>query len=98
MESLQCLEAFPDRVISTEMCYPTRETILNQTNEMLASHPDIKDVYIATDDVNVYAQLVLTFDPKVQGSYNKSLLIKHDPDYGTSIESRETSSGSGDPC
>ena len=70
MESSQCLETFPDQLISIEMCYPTRETILNQTNEMLASYADITDVYIATDDVNVYTRLGLTFDPRVCGSYN----------------------------
>ena len=65
MESLQCLEAFPDHVISLDMCYPTRETIQNQTNQMLAAHPHITDIYIATDDVNVYERLQLHFDSKV---------------------------------
>ena len=65
MESLQCLEAFPDHVISLDMCYPSRETILNQTNEMLSTHHHINDIYVATDDVNAYTQLQLEFDPKV---------------------------------
>lgn len=40
---------------------------MNQTNEMLATHPHIKDIYIATDDVKVYQHLQLHFDPKVHG-------------------------------
>lgn len=65
MESLQCLEAFPDHVISLDMCYPSRKTILNQTNEMLTTYPHITDLYVATDDVTVYTQLKLNFDSKV---------------------------------
>lgn len=64
MESLQCLEAFSDHVISLDMCYPSSETISNQTNEMLAIY-HIKDVYIATDDINAYAKLQLNFDSQV---------------------------------
>ena len=67
MESLQCLEAFPDHVISSDICYPTKEIITNQTNQMLATHPHIKDLYIATDDVIVYQHLQLHFDLKVCG-------------------------------
>lgn len=69
MESLQCLEGYPEQVVSMNMCYPTSETILNQTNEMLAGNAHIKDVYVATDDVNAYAQLQLIFDPKVCSCY-----------------------------
>jgi len=65
MESLQCLEAFPDHVISLDMCYPTRETILNQTNELLATYHHIRDVFVATDDVKAYERLQLNFDPRV---------------------------------
>ena len=65
MESLQCLEVFPNHVISLDMCYPTSETILNQTSEMLTTYPHIRDIYVATDDVKAYAQLQLNFDPKV---------------------------------
>ena len=65
MESLQCLEAFPDHVISLDMCYPTSEMIMNQTNEMLAAYDHIKDIYVATDDVRAYDRLQLNFDPKV---------------------------------
>ena len=38
---------------------------MNQTIEILATHPHIEDVYIATDDVQVYQHLQLHFDPKV---------------------------------
>ena len=75
MESLQCLEAFPDHVISLEMCYPTRETIENQTNETLAIHPYITDIYIATDDVISYQQLQLNFDSKVRGCCGNTIGI-----------------------
>lgn len=68
MESLQCLEAFPDHVISLDMCYPTREVILNQSNEILATY-HIKDIYISTDDVNAFARLQLNFNSEVCGCH-----------------------------
>lgn len=70
MESLQCLEAFPDHVISLDMCYPTREVILNQSNEILATYHHIKDIYISTDDVNAFAQLQLNFNSEVCGCHS----------------------------
>lgn len=73
MESLQCLETFPDHVISPEMCYPTSEVILNQTHQVLMSYPDVKDVYVATDDVNGYQQLQLNFGSKVYSCYGNTL-------------------------
>lgn len=75
MESLQCLEIFPDHVISLDMCYPTIETILNQTNELLLTYHHINDIYVATDDVNIYEQLQLNFDPKVYGCHGNAFGI-----------------------
>jgi len=65
MESLQCLGALPDHVITEDICYPPRNVLQDQINEVLDIHPNIKHVYVATDDVVAYERLQLMYDNQV---------------------------------
>jgi len=65
MESLQCLGALSEHVITEDICYPSREAIQDQINGVLDGQHQIRHVYIATDDVIAYDRLQLVFNDQV---------------------------------
>ena len=65
LELLQCLDVLPDQVTSWDICYPSRDALQNQINQVLETHSDIKHVYIATDDIVAFDKLQLKFDDQV---------------------------------
>ena len=68
----------PDQVTSWDICYPSRDALQNQINQVLESHYDIRHVYIATDDVIAYEELQLKFNNKVSlwGSDTTTEIVK----------------------
>ncbi|XP_065904125.1 GDP-fucose protein O-fucosyltransferase 1-like isoform X1 [Dysidea avara] len=65
LELLQCLDVLPDQVTSWDICYPSRDALQNQINQVLETHSDIKHVYIATDDIVAFDKLQLKFDDQI---------------------------------
>jgi len=65
MESLQCLGALSEHVITKDICYPSRDAMQHQINDLLDDQNEIKHVYIATDDVIAYDRLQLVFSDQV---------------------------------